>query len=100
MRVNRRAATVIGSEKARALQRQVWKEIVTELRTKVPEGDSYRVENESAGTSECWSGWTVNQPASHWYIGCHEMTALWMTASERGMVIGIIRVKRVILNLF
>ena len=37
MRVNRKAATVIGSEKARALQRQVWKEIVTELRTKVPE---------------------------------------------------------------
>lgn len=37
MRVNRKAATVIGSEKARALQRQVWKEVITELRSNVPE---------------------------------------------------------------
>ena len=37
MRVGRKAATVIGSEKARALQRQVWEEVITELRTNVPE---------------------------------------------------------------
>ena len=36
MRINRQAATVISSEKARALQRQVWKKMIIELRTKVP----------------------------------------------------------------
>ena len=34
---NRKAATVIGSDKARTLQRAVWKEIIDELKAKVPE---------------------------------------------------------------
>lgn len=33
---DRKAATVIGSEKARRLQRVVWKEVVGELRANVP----------------------------------------------------------------
>jgi hypothetical protein len=37
MCVDRRAATIIGSEKARALQRSVWKEVSDELEANVPE---------------------------------------------------------------
>lgn len=37
MRVARKAATIINSDKARALQRQTWKEIIEELKAKVPE---------------------------------------------------------------
>ena len=37
MRVNRKAATIIDSDKARALQRLVWKEITDELKAHVPE---------------------------------------------------------------
>lgn len=33
---HRKAATVINSEKARALQKQVWKEIIDELKANVP----------------------------------------------------------------
>ena len=36
MRVYRRAATVISSEKARALQKLVWKEVIEELKANVP----------------------------------------------------------------
>ncbi|KAF1962885.1 NAD(P)-binding protein [Byssothecium circinans] len=34
---HRQAATIIGSEKARALQTQVWKEVINELKANVPE---------------------------------------------------------------
>jgi hypothetical protein len=37
MRVDRKAAAIIGSDKARALQRLVWKEVIGELKAKVPE---------------------------------------------------------------
>lgn len=37
MRVDRKAATVIGSGKARALQKSVWKEVIDELKANVPE---------------------------------------------------------------
>jgi hypothetical protein len=37
MRVDRKAATIIASEKARALQRLVWKEVSDELKANVPE---------------------------------------------------------------
>ena len=37
MRVDRKAATIIGSDKARALQRLVWKEVIDELKANVPE---------------------------------------------------------------
>ena len=37
MRFHRKAATIIGSEKARALQRSVWKEVISELKANVPE---------------------------------------------------------------
>lgn len=36
-KTNRAAATVIYSEKAKALQKVVWKEIIQELRDNVPE---------------------------------------------------------------
>ena len=35
MRIDRKAATVIGSDKARALQKTVWKEIIDELKANV-----------------------------------------------------------------
>jgi hypothetical protein len=35
--VERKAATVIYSDKARALQRLVWKEVINELKANVPE---------------------------------------------------------------
>lgn len=37
MRLDRKAAIIIDSEKARALQKSVWKEISDELRANVPE---------------------------------------------------------------
>lgn len=37
MRVDRKAATIIGSDKARALQESVWKEVIDELKANVPE---------------------------------------------------------------
>lgn len=37
MRVDRKAVTIIGSNKARALQRSVWKEVIDELKANVPE---------------------------------------------------------------
>lgn len=37
MRVDRKAATIIGSDKARALQKSVWKEVIDELKANVPE---------------------------------------------------------------
>lgn len=37
MRVDRKAATIIGSNKARALQRVVWNEVIDELKANVPE---------------------------------------------------------------
>lgn len=37
MRVDRHADTAIGSEKARALQKRVWKEVIDELKAHVPE---------------------------------------------------------------
>lgn len=37
MRVDRKAVTVIDSDKARTLQRSVWKEIIDELKANVPD---------------------------------------------------------------